>query len=311
MKFSLTILAAIAAITPVSAFTNGALVPSYICNPQNDGLPKKFSDVLAKTQKKVTTVGFDANAGDNVNAKNQNGANPPNSAYILASFHNSPNRVTSLQQSITVTAKNNQIVAGQANQLTLSSGGNNVVLGGVLIYGVDGSGTRQGSFTDAGTTFIPFPGCGTNPQGQNVGVIQQNGISATGTYSQLSYNAPAGATGNITLAGLFVTAKGFGTFSKSFNVGGAAGGATGGAGGKGKGGGKTGGTGATTASTSVAAKGNTAASATSAAAGGKATAPATGGAAGGAGGVRGGKRRPNKGVAKSNCHKKRNVEQLV
>lgn len=102
----------------------------------------------------VTTVGFDANAGDNVNAKNQNGANPPNSAYILASFHNSPNRVTSLQQSITVTAKNNQIVAGQANQLTLSSGGNNVVLGGVLIYGVDGAGTRQGSFTDAGKTFF-------------------------------------------------------------------------------------------------------------------------------------------------------------
>lgn len=55
MQLPLAILAAIVAITPVSAFTNGALVPSYICNPQNDGLPKKFSDVLAKTMKKVRT----------------------------------------------------------------------------------------------------------------------------------------------------------------------------------------------------------------------------------------------------------------
>lgn len=105
-----------------------------------------------------------------------------NSAYILASFHDSPNNITSINQGIVVkTANGGPLVAGTANKLVLSSGSANVALKGALLYAQDASGARQGSFTDNGNTniFVPFPGCGKNPQGQINGMIQQTGISAT------------------------------------------------------------------------------------------------------------------------------------
>jgi hypothetical protein len=104
-----------------------------------------------------------------------------NSAYALASFHNSPNKLTSIPQGITVTTANGgPLVAGQANQLVLKAPGNGVALGGALLYATSG-GQRVGNFVDQGTTntFVPFPGCGTNAQGQVSGVIQQQGVSAT------------------------------------------------------------------------------------------------------------------------------------
>jgi hypothetical protein len=104
-----------------------------------------------------------------------------NSAYILASLHDSPNNITSINQGIVVkTANGGPLIAGTANKLILSSGAGNVALKGALLYAQDVNGVRQGSFTDNGNTntFVPFPGCGKNPQGQVSGVIQQTGISA-------------------------------------------------------------------------------------------------------------------------------------
>jgi hypothetical protein len=114
-----------------------------------------------------------------------------------------------------------------------------------LIYGKDATGARQGSITDKGNTFVQFPGCGMNQQNQVAAMIQQQGVSATvsfnvlysicranrlqGTYSQLFYNAPANATGQLTLSGLFVTGAGFGIWNQTFQVTGGAGGAGNGA----------------------------------------------------------------------------------
>src|ERR1700759_4451131 len=91
-----------------------------------------------------------------------------NSAYILASFHDSPNNITSINQGIIVkTANGGPIVAGTANKLILSTGSANVALKGALLYGQDANGVRQGTFTDKANAniFVPFPGCGKNPQG--------------------------------------------------------------------------------------------------------------------------------------------------
>jgi hypothetical protein len=124
-------------------------------------------------------------AGNNVKAPalpQQKNQTIGNSAYILASFHDSPNSINSINQGITVkTANGGPIVAGTANHLILSSGSANVALKGALLYAQDTNGVRQGSFTDKGgaNTFVPFPGCGKNPQGQISGVIQQTGVSAT------------------------------------------------------------------------------------------------------------------------------------
>lgn len=117
-----------------------------------------------------------------------------NSAYILASLHDSPNSLTSINQGIVVkTANGGPIKAGQANQLVLSSGTTNVPLKGALLYAQDTAGVRQGSFTDksGANTFIPFNGCGKNPQGQVSGVIQQMGVSANvSSLIQTSENQP-------------------------------------------------------------------------------------------------------------------------
>ena len=67
----------------------------------------------------------------------------------------------------------------------LSSGSANVALKGALLYGQDGAGVRQGSFTDKGTTntFVPFAGCGKNPQGQVVGRDPADGSFGDGKLS--------------------------------------------------------------------------------------------------------------------------------
>jgi hypothetical protein len=103
-----------------------------------------------------------------------------NSAYILANFHDSPNKITSIQQVINVTtASGGPIVAGQSNQLILNSANAGVELVGVLIYGKDSNDKRIGTMTDQGGmgTFLPFAGCGLNPEGQTVGVIQTMSVA--------------------------------------------------------------------------------------------------------------------------------------
>jgi hypothetical protein len=102
----------------------------------------------------------------------------PNSAYVLASFHNSPNQVTPIPQGINVSiASGGPLVAGKANQLVLQSKIAGVELVGVLIYGNNAAGQRTGNFTDTGGKFIQFAGCGTNQQGQISGVVQTMSVA--------------------------------------------------------------------------------------------------------------------------------------
>lgn len=58
--------------------------------------------------------------------------------------------------------KGNVIVAGQANAITLSTRDASQLKGAVIV-GQDGTGQRQGRFTDvAGGPFVPFGGCGVS-----------------------------------------------------------------------------------------------------------------------------------------------------
>jgi hypothetical protein len=193
------LLSAFAAVVQVAAFTNGTLVPAYICNPVDDGMPKAFAQLLPYMRKNGKSVAFDSNrsysptrllrfltnfpiAGDNFNNAtrlNTTAAAPiGNSAYITANFHNSANRITSIEQAINVTtASGGPIVAGQANQLVLNSAIAGVELVGVLIYAKDPNGNRIGTMTDQGGILVPFPGCGLNPEGKTVGVIQTMSVA--------------------------------------------------------------------------------------------------------------------------------------
>jgi hypothetical protein len=85
------------------------------------------------------------------------------------------------------TASGGPLKAGASNALILSSGTAGNPLDGVLIYGQDSTGTRQGSFTETGgmNIFVKFAGCGLNPQGQISGVIQQDIVSENVCYDYL------------------------------------------------------------------------------------------------------------------------------
>lgn len=53
-----TVLFALSSAVAVSAFTNGSLVPSYMCDPTPDGLPKNYGEVLSYTRKAVRKLAF-------------------------------------------------------------------------------------------------------------------------------------------------------------------------------------------------------------------------------------------------------------
>jgi hypothetical protein len=61
MQLKTTIFTALIAAAPALAFTNGSLVPPYICHPTNDGLPKSFGQLLQFTREQTPKVAFSAN----------------------------------------------------------------------------------------------------------------------------------------------------------------------------------------------------------------------------------------------------------
>ena len=61
MQFKTILVTALAAATPALAFTNGSLVPAYICNPKPDGMPKSFGQLLQFTREQTPKVAFNTN----------------------------------------------------------------------------------------------------------------------------------------------------------------------------------------------------------------------------------------------------------
>ena len=58
MQFSSVLVSALLAAVPALAFTNGSLVPSYICGKANDGYPKSFGQLLGYTREEVAAISF-------------------------------------------------------------------------------------------------------------------------------------------------------------------------------------------------------------------------------------------------------------
>jgi len=216
----------VAATAPrVSAFTMGKLIPAYICAPAGDGMPKSFGQLLQLTRNQLGKVAFNANAGMNTDPAPMFNATAPsmvaNSAYILASCHNSFNKIEALKQGIQVTTvSGKEIIAGLPNALNLSSGDPAAAIDGALLYAVDAKGDRVGSFADSAKPpiFEDFPGCGHSKQGQMAGVVQSGVISDKSFYSTLNFNAPIDLQGTVMFIGLSVTDNGFGVFNWTLPV---------------------------------------------------------------------------------------------
>jgi len=203
----------------------GKLVPAYICNPMNDSLPKNFGELLQLTRNQVPIVAFNQDPAMNSNPAPMFNATAPsmiaNSAYILASCHNSVNTVAPLDPGLQLTTvSGGPITAGLPNALNFTTGDPNLALDGVLVYAMNAQGNRVGSFTDKGSppVFADFEGCGRSIQGQWAGVIQQGLVSNNAFYSMLNFNAPIDLQGTVTFKGLSVTDGGFGVFNFTLPV---------------------------------------------------------------------------------------------
>jgi len=214
-------LLALATVLPAQAFTNGTLIPAYFCNPVPDGMPKSLGELIPFTVKdQDCPLAFNSNASQNLADVPLTGSQPGNTGYMLASFHNTNNKITPLIPGISVTLANNatSLVAGKANGLVISSMAVGIALDGAMLHARTAASIPVGSFTDAGGVFSPFPGCGLNAQGQVNGVVHHALITCNETYTMLSYNAPACSPGPITLGGLSVTDNGFGVWNVTFPV---------------------------------------------------------------------------------------------
>jgi hypothetical protein len=66
MHIQSIIFAVLLTAAPAVAFTNGSLVPAYICNPNSDGLPKSFGQLLQFTVQKTAKIGFSTDGSFNL-----------------------------------------------------------------------------------------------------------------------------------------------------------------------------------------------------------------------------------------------------
>ncbi|KAJ3021780.1 UNVERIFIED_CONTAM: hypothetical protein HDU68_009451 [Siphonaria sp. JEL0065] len=207
---------------PALAFTDGRLLPRYLCSPTTDGLPKTLGSVLQyTTMNKNTPLSINKDATNNIDTKTSiNGI--PNTAYLLASFHNSLNSIDDQTPNvISITSQSALTPETKSLPLTLSSR-NGTSLSGCMIYAQDEQGTRIGSFADSGSVFSEFLGCGVDSLGRAFGVVQNQIVSASGVYGGLVWNVPEGGleVGKVVLfKGLGVDGVGFGVFEVKLVVG--------------------------------------------------------------------------------------------
>ncbi len=116
-----------------TAFTNGTLLPSYLCGPPNDGYPKSLGGVLKY---------FHEEGAD----------------LYIANIHQQ-NSTTPQFGLITVNKTVDVFVENNIYDLTLESTSGELIEG-AIVYAEDCSGNKVGEFVEFGLSMEPFPACG-------------------------------------------------------------------------------------------------------------------------------------------------------
>lgn len=238
-----------------SAFTNGTLLPYYICGPPTDGLPKSLGGWLPFSKRSTAAVGtttttprldYPLDVG--------NGGSILNTQLVVTNWHNR-NTTVACKQVIFVTsaltanaAVVNQIVPGQTHTLTLTINAHpnaagipvcdtytsaaqvtaddiaNIALDGAVVYAINpnNNNARVGTFTAFGDanlnpiTMQSWVACG--PVG--TGIVHNQLISCVGQYFGIQWVAPGNlaAGGSVTFKGAGVTDGGYGAHASTLPV---------------------------------------------------------------------------------------------
>lgn len=268
MRLLVAIIALLSLVHAVYGFTDGVLLPDYICHPNENqaptaagigptgNLPKSLATYLPHVIR-MSLDPLPVFAIDQPDLAN----GVLNTQGILANWHNRNISFTStgavsacvsvFQTNTTVTVGNatytNIIVPGQVHQLTLVIRGHdfvhqtaanppmagaatcdvpisqvtsldiqNLALDGAIIYAANSAGQRVGTFVATGDTMQYNPACG--PWG--VGVVHNQLVSCTGTYSGLTWAAPGNLalSSSVVFQGAGVSDAGFGKHSTTWPV---------------------------------------------------------------------------------------------
>lgn len=180
-------------INYVLAFTNGTLLPGYLCC-KNDNLPKSLGGVL-----KFFKL--------------------PGADLTVANFHNQ-NSTIPMNNVITITRLDNQVdmIPGEIVDLVLSSS-SGLPIDGAIVYTEDFFGNRIGQFLEFGPNMQLFPPCNINGDNPNVGIVHNSVLSETNIYQGIKWKVPDQIYGcDIIFKGLAVTDSGFGFHNTTFKV---------------------------------------------------------------------------------------------
>jgi len=228
-------------------FSNGTLLPGYLCGPPTDGLPKSVGTLLPYLQLGTALDNYNQFAPGNgtipiqvlQDPANNVGAFPPTAKQIIGSFHNGQpdtGYITATKNPIVVvpTAGTNTltgagkyvITPGVIHNLTLvvNSPAFNpagIALDGAFVYAIDtATGGRIGSFISAGAAMTNWSACVLrhNDLSPSVGVVHNQVLSDCASYGGLLWRAPDRIIGTVQFMGAGVTDDGYGPFATVWNT---------------------------------------------------------------------------------------------
>ena len=233
----------------VKCFTNGTLLPSYLCGVQGDGYPKSVGTLIPFLQLgdiNTTYNQFPPGRG-NIPIQIDNGENninnalAPNAKSIIGAFHNGnpdTNYIIAIKNGITIVPTdftnfttgivNYDFVIYPDTYYNMSIVVNcptfnppNTALDGAFVYALDETnGHRVGTFTFTGNNMSPWYACSLNNKYYlNTGIVHNKLISETGIYSDLVWKSPSNIYGKkISFIGAGVTDQGYGPFKVTYSA---------------------------------------------------------------------------------------------
>ena len=231
----------------VSSFTNGTLLPSYLCGEQGDGYPKSVGTLIPYLKLGNINTPYNQFAMGNgtIPILINNGINnqvgnalTPDAQQIIGSFHNGnviTNYITAIKNPITIIPTDFvDIVTGTLNPSFIilpniiynmsivvnypTFNDPNIALDGAFVYAIDSvSNQRVGIFIYTGNNMSPWYACSLNNiYPINTGIVHNQLLSETSIYSNIAWQSPNIIYGNITFIGAGVTDAGYGPFNVTY-----------------------------------------------------------------------------------------------
>jgi len=237
----------------VQAFTNGTLLPSYLCANAGDGLPKSVGGMVANL-----VLGWGTNPYNDFPVGNgsvnivvgpvntyKNGvlqltaniAQAPPASQILGSFHNgqaATNYLTVTTNPVVIVPDVINVTSGMLPAgwvvtpgatitmavVTNAPSFNNMdnVIDGFFVYAMDtATGNRIGEFTETTAKFHSWAACNVDGTTPNVGIAHTDLVEESG-YVGLKWKAPNKIVGTVKFIGAGVADGGYGPVAIEFNT---------------------------------------------------------------------------------------------